>query len=80
MHSDIHRNEYWPKLTNCLQCIGKGEYLKGRDDMFDILRPYMDQAIRYARKLDENNCGKTPSDSSPGTKVYELIEKLRPYL
>lgn len=80
MHSDIHRNEYWPKLTNCLQSIGKGEYLKGRDDMFDILRPYMDQAIRYARKLDENNCGKTPSDSAPGTKVYELIEKLRPYL
>ena len=54
--------------------------MKGRDDMFDILRPYMVQAIRYARKLDENNSGKTPSDSAPGTKVYELIEKLRPYL
>ncbi len=78
--SDIHRKEYWPKLTVCLDNIGKGEYTKGREDMYDILRPYMDQAIKYAKKLEEINTGKSPANSAPGTKVYELIEKLKPYL
>lgn len=79
-HSDIHRKEYWPKLTDCLESIGKGKYSKGREDMYSILRPYMDQAIRRAKNLDETNVGKSPADSAPGTKVYELIEKLKPYL
>lgn len=48
--------------------------------MYGILRPYMDQAVRYAKKLDEANVGRSPANSAPGTKVYELIEKLRPYL
>ena len=46
--------------------------------MYGILRPYMGQAIRYAKKLDETNDGRHPANSAPGTKVYELIEKLRP--
>ena len=79
-HSDIHRKEYWPKLTDWLQSLGKGEYSKGREDMYEILRPFMDQAIRYAKKLDETNACRPPANSAPGTKVYELIEKLRPYL
>lgn len=79
-HSDIHRKEYWPKLTDWLESIGKGGYSKGRGDMYDILRPYIDQAIGNAKKLEETNAGKTPANSAPGTKVYELIEKLRPYL
>jgi hypothetical protein len=40
----------------------------------------MDAAIANAKKLDKINSGKLPSASAPGTKVYELIEKLRPYL
>ena len=36
----------------------------------------MDIAIRNARKLDAFNQGRTPAMSAPGTKVYELIEKL----
>ena len=79
-HSDLHRKEYWPKLTDWLRSIGKGDYSKGREDMYDILRPYMDQAIQYAKKLDETNAERSPANSAPGTKVYELIEKLRPYL
>lgn len=79
-HSDIHRKEYWPKLSKCLKGIGQGGYYKGREDMFNVLRPYMDQAICNAKKLDKLNAGKTPTNSAPGTKVYELVEKLRPYL
>ena len=31
-------------------------------------------------KLDAINQERTPAMSAPGTKVYELIEKLKPYL
>ena len=80
MQSDIHRSEYWPKLTECLKKIDAGEYTKNRTDMYHILRPYMDTAIANAKSLDAINRGKTPSKAAPGTKVYELVEKLRPYL
>lgn len=80
MQSDIHRREYWPKLTECLKKIGAGEYAKNRTDMYYILRPYMDTAIANAKSLDVINYGKLPSKAAPGTKVYELVERLRMYL
>lgn len=80
LQSDIHRSEYWPKLTECLKEIGAGEYVKNRTDMYHMLRPYMDTAIANAKSLDAINYGKAPSKATPGTKVYELVERLRPYL
>jgi hypothetical protein len=78
--SDIHRKEYWPKLADWLESIGAGEYTKGRTDMYTVLRPFLEIAIVNAKKLDTINAGRTPTASAPGTKVYELIEKLIPYL
>ena len=80
MHSDLHRREYWPKLSEYMKKLGAGEYEKNRKDMYQILRPYMERAIENAKKLDALNEGKTASQAAPGTKVYELIEKLKPYL
>ena len=80
MQSDIHREEYWPKLTECLKQIGAGEYEKNRKDMYEILHPYMEYAIGNAKRLNASNEGKLPSKAAPGTKVYELIEILKPYL
>lgn len=80
MQSDIHRSENWLKLTDCLKKIGVGEYAKNRTDMYHILRPYMDTAIANAKSLDAINYGKAPSKAAPGTKVYELVERLKPYL
>lgn len=80
MQSDIYRAEYWPKLTECLRQIGAGEYEKNRKDMYHILRPYMDKAIRNAKRLDVLNKGKAPSKAAPGTKVFELVEILKAYL
>lgn len=80
LQADLHRSEYWPKLTECLKSIGAGDYKKNRDDMFDLLYPYIDSAISNAKKLDEINDGKKPSESAPGTKVYHIIEHLRNYL
>ena len=80
MHSDIHRTEYWTKLTEWFESIGVGTYQKNRQDVYEILRPYMEHAIRNAKKLDVINSGRMPSQAAPGTKVYELVEKLKPYL
>lgn len=79
-HSDIHRKEYWPKLTEWLESIGAGSYAKGRPDMYEVLRPYMEYGIANAKRLDKINEGKSPANAAPGTKVYELIEKLKAYL
>lgn len=78
--SDLHRSGYFPKLNEWFVAIGQGEYRKNRDDVFYILRPYLDTAIAHAKRLDENNQDKTPAQSAPGTKVYELLEILKPYL
>lgn len=48
-HSDIHRQGYWPKLTEWLKNIEAGEYTKGRPDMYKILKPYMETAIPMQR-------------------------------
>lgn len=80
MQSDLHRTEYWPKLTERLTGIGEGEYKKDRKDMYRILRPSLDFAIANAKRLEEINKGKMPSKAAPGTKIYELVEKLKPYL
>ena len=80
MQADLHRSAYWPKLTEFLKSIGAGDYKKNRDDMFDLLYPYIDSAISNAKKLEEINDGKKPSESAPSTKGYQIIEHLRNYL
>ncbi len=80
MQSNLHRKEYWPKLTEILKSIGEGEYRKNRDDMYRILYPYMNDAISNAKKLEKINRGKAPSKSAPGTMIHTLVEKLKPYL
>ncbi len=78
--ADLHRSEYFPKLTEWMSNIGCGKYGKNRKDMFDILMPYLDNAIDNAKKLNAINKNKTPANSSPGTQVYKLLELLKPYL
>ena len=80
MDTDIDRSRYWPKLSDWLKNIGAGSYEKNRPDMYEVLRPYMDIAIANAKRLDKQNEGRKPSESAPGTKVYELVETLKPYL
>jgi len=77
--SDIHRREYYPKLSNYLRRLSHGKYEKTRQDMFDILLPMIETAIENGKKLESVNAIKTPSKSAPGTSVHELICKLKPY-
>ena len=80
VESDLHRSEYIPKLSEWLSNIGQGKYVKNREDIYDVLHPYLDDAIRNAKKLDDHNRNKTPANSAPGTKIHELLERLKPYL
>ncbi len=80
LQADLHRDEYWPKLTECLKSKNLGTYYKNRPDMYNVLHPFMDDAIRNAKKLEQINRGRTPSKSAPGTMAHRLIETLRPYL
>lgn len=80
LQSDIDRKAYRAKLTKHLNSINAGCYQKNRDDMYDILSPYMETAIAYAKKLKSNNIGKMPNQAAPGTEVVTLIEKLKRYL
>lgn len=53
------------------------------EDAFSDIDVYDDTEegeIPYAKRLDKQNEGRKPSESAPGTKVYELVEMLRPYL
>lgn len=79
-HTDLHRNQYWGKLSAYFTEIGAGTYRKNRSDLYEVLRPYLDRAIENAEKLAELNKGKQPSESAPGTQVHELMKKLKPYL
>lgn len=40
----------------------------------------MSNAIANAKALNEINKKKSPSQSAPGTKVYEFIEKIKAYI
>lgn len=81
MHSDLQRHLYYPKLSSYLKKEGKEDgYRKNREDMFSILKPYINNAIRNAEKLEKQNHGKLPSSSAPGTKVYMLFDRLKSYL
>lgn len=80
LQADLHRDEYWPKLTECLKSRNLGTYYKNKSDMYTVLHPFIDEAIRNAKKLEQINQGRTPSKSAPGTMVHYMIETLRPYL
>lgn len=79
LQSDLHRDKYYPKLTAYLENISAGRYKKDRDDMFELLLPYVQTGIRNAKKLIKQHSSEIPSQNAPGTKVYELIEKLQKY-
>ena len=80
MHSNLHRDEYYPKLDINLKTVSAGKYRKNRKDMFEVLLPYLDTAISNAKKLNILNGKKEPSKSAPGTQIYRLMEKMKFYL
>jgi len=76
MQSNLYRGQYIPKLTTYLN----SRYQKNRTDMFELLYPYLDDAIRNAKRLLKCHDKIIPSQCTPGTAVYEIFEKLKEYL
>lgn len=77
LQTDITRKQYRANLS---KHIGR-HYQKNDDALFDQLLPYMDAAIKRAKKLMENySSDMPPSQQAPATKVYELVEYLRRYM
>jgi len=79
-HSDISRNDYYPKLSHHLERIGCGSYSKNRNDIFSVLRPMLPDAIKNADRLEMDNTGKTPALSAPGTQLHTMLKAFLPYL
>ena len=79
--SNNHRSEYVRFLNDKFKELGIGKYQKNMKDIFGILmeKGNFKLALRYAKRIIEENKGKTPADIAPGTKVYELAEELARY-
>ncbi len=80
--SNNHRTEYIKFLNRKFKELGIGKYEKNLPDIFDILLKHGNPklAIRYAKRIINENEGKTSAMIAPGTKVYELVEELMKYL
>lgn len=80
--SNNHRTDYVRFLSEKFLELKIGKYQKNMDNIFDVLLEYGNPklAIRYAKRIMEENVGKTPTEIAPGTKVYELVEELAGYL
>lgn len=56
-------------------------YEKNDPDLFFKMQPYMDIAIKRAKKqYEEYGSSNSPSNKCPATRVFELVEELREYL
>ena len=80
--SNNHRSEYIHFLNDKFQEMGIGKYQKNMKNIFHILlekgNPKL--AIRYAKRIMAAGHGMTPAETTPGTKVHELVEELAKYL
>lgn len=80
--SNNHRSDYVRFLNDKFRSTGAGRYQKNMDRLFEILLNHGNPklAVRYAKRIIEENQGKTPTEIAPGTTVYELVEELAKYL
>lgn len=80
--SNNSRSEYINTLNEQYVKRGLKKYKKNDPETFSILMKYGEpqKAIRYAKRIIEENKEATPSEIAPGTKMYELVEELAKYL
>ena len=76
LQSAIHRNDYYPKLSNYLDM----KYQKNMDSMYQMLKPFMKVAIANAKRLDKSYSNLPPTKRYPATKVYEIFDFLKDYI
>ena len=74
--SAIHRNDYYPKLSNYLDM----KYQKNMNSVYQMLKPFMKIAIANAKRLGESYSNLPPTKCYPATKVYEIFDFLKDYI
>ncbi len=79
----ISRTEYQEKIEKCMKNIGVSrKYKKNAEDMYDILKPLQENAIKNAKIAlkSQKNKGILESQMNPATTVHLLVEKLISYI
>ncbi|NBR14366.1 MAG: RloB domain-containing protein, partial [Crocinitomicaceae bacterium] len=78
LDSDLHRSVYFDILSSFLET----KYEKNTEKIIDLIwnKGNVEQAIKWAKILEENAKGNTPSNSIPTTRVYKLVENLLNYI
>lgn len=81
--SNVLRSDYVAKLSRHFKQTLKTGYRKNHQDIFNQLLDAKGSpklAIRFAKKILNENKGQIPSKIAPGTAVHELVEELARYL
>lgn len=84
--SALHRDEWNKKLDEIFAQyhLGEGSYRKNYEDIYNIVDSFegVKTAIRNAKRrmADFDDKKDLPSEYDPGTKVHELVLKLKRYL
>ena len=84
LHFDTHfsamnRNDYQNKIEDCMKNIGVNRsYKKNAVDMYELLEPLQNNAIKNAKIAlsTQNSKNISPSKMNPATKVHLLVEEL----
>lgn len=77
LENALHRSDYIKTLSKILNF--KYEKNDLRVVTFLFQKGNVRQAIEWAKELERNNLGATPSNSIPATRVYQLVERLLAY-
>ncbi len=77
----IGRKVYIEKLNENLKKKKLDKYQKNDKQLYNKLKPYLEDAIQNAKWLEANySRDALPSEMNPCTKVYKLVEVLKKYI
>lgn len=75
----IARSEVIKKVNENFLKQKLGKYKKNDEELYNKLKPYLDEAISNAKWLETRYNGEKPAQMNPCTKVYTLVELLKKY-
>ncbi len=78
MNREDYKKQIETHINEIINKKKKFQYQKNNEKMFEILETYGNQmeAIRRAKKLEEDCEGENYADFNPATQVYKLVEEL----
>lgn len=80
LEAALSRDILSDKLSDCLQDKFGCRYRKNMQNIYDLILPGQNDAIRNAEKLLNNYPDPNPEKDSPATTVHELVKELNKYM